>query len=94
MLLLFPCSLFLDHVFSGVGPQRALIKVIMVMPITVMDLHPAPAQHCCIFFFYFHVYHFTPSARGSMVPIWNAGETKACDDSGALHSSQTLANPR
>lgn len=41
----------------------------------------------------FH-FHFTPSAKGSMVPILNAGETKACSDSGALHSSQTLANPR
>lgn len=50
MLLLFPCSLFLDHVFSGVGPRRALIKVITVMLITVMDLHPVPAQHCCFFF--------------------------------------------
>lgn len=47
-----------------------------------------------LFFFYFHVHHFTPSAKGSMVPILNAGETKACSDSGALHSSQTLANPR
>lgn len=41
----------------------------------------------------FH-FHFTPYAKGSMAPILNTGENKARSDSGALHSSQTLANPR